>query len=355
MNYCSYTGELVEELGFTIDKPLMSNHKGFAFISQKSQSIQCPVFVKLSIGTDDEEKVMNDVPKHTNLVQILRHERLNKASIEWKTTMENEYKKRCYLTVTEALEPYDQYLSDKKIQKLSGRSKLKILCHTMIGIMKGLKELHKKNIIHGDLSIWNIMFRKSNIVLEDDFELYDAVITDMNSSFSLIHSIAGGVGRTRPFVCEDDWFMTKKMDCFSIGVLFAHYLKLIMTGDEWFMIVVTDTIENKKCHNMISKYMNESRGKFDSVFGEEYAACFSHLKSIIEGCMITGSAKRMSTREVWDRLQTIHEEIRKTTMQPSKKERTPLSDITRQLGSTFDTAQKDHKTQNRLSLVAMRI
>lgn len=329
-NYCSSIAEILQELGFTINRELMHNSKCFAFISQKSQSTQYPVFVKLSIGTVDEEKVMSEVPKHMNLVQILKHERVNKAPIEWKTKMESEiqvkYAKMCYLTVTETLVSFDQYLSYSKIQKLSGGSKLKILCHLMIGIMKGVKELHRKTIIHGDLSIWNVMFRKSNIVVENDFELHDAVIIDMNCSYSLTHSITGTIGRTRPFVCGDDFLINTAMDIFSIGVLFAHYLKLMLTGDECFIQPVTNTIENQKCHSMISKYMNEAYETFSSVFGEEYAPCFNHLKAIIGGCMINDWRQRMSMSDAWKHLQNINKEISRSTVQP-EKETTSLSDI----------------------------
>jgi len=65
------------------------------------------MFVKLSIGTADEKKVMNAVPTHVNLVKILRHEIIEKAPIKWRETIErDEHKKLCYLTVTEMLESY---------------------------------------------------------------------------------------------------------------------------------------------------------------------------------------------------------------------------------------------------------
>ena len=99
----------------------------------------------------------------------------------------------------------------------------------------------------------------------------------MNSSYSFDHSISGSIGSTLPFTCEEDMWVTRGMDSFAIGILFAHYLKLIMTGDEWFLNPSSANFSNKKCHEMILQYVNESYDAFISSFGQQYATCVAFI------------------------------------------------------------------------------
>lgn len=325
-NYLSIN-EIVKMINYKIERQLVCNDRCFAFLSHTLGGED--VFVKLSIGTKVEEKVMKDVPKHSNLVYIVKHECISIAPIGWKAILENhESKKICYITVTEPLEPYNNYLNYGKIQKLSGSSKLRILTHLMMGVIKGVQELHKNKIVHGDLSLANIMFRKTGNEVEQGFELKDAVITDMNCCYSMKHCMTGSIGSTRPFICDEDLFVTYEMDCFSIGVLLAHYLKLMITGNIWFSIPVTNAVENKKCHNLILKFIGDTQQDFVSVFGIENVACFSHIKKLIEGCMVIPSHERLTTRDIMIHMRHICRIIRNNNKSQSKHERRPLEDIT---------------------------
>jgi phage terminase small subunit len=85
-------------------------------------------------------------------------------------------------------------------------------------------------------------------------------------------------------------------------VLLAHYLKLILTGNEWFIHPFSANFSNEACHKMILKFIQESDVLFASVFGEQYSIYYNEYQAIIEGCMIEDAFERIDIIEVWKKL-----------------------------------------------------
>lgn len=134
------------------------------------------------------------------------------------------------------------------------------------------------------------------IVLENHFELYDAVVIDMNGSYSSIHSTTM-IAYKKSYTYEKEEFkFDERRDTFAIGVLFAQYLKLILTGDEEFMKSFSKFEDYRQ---EILDFVRDMRTyeMFLSHFGRDYANCFKYLKAIVKGSLSKG-CHRMNMKKI---------------------------------------------------------
>lgn len=161
-----------------------------------------------------ESKFISGI-KHPNLVRIY-----SSGEINGKAYIEMEYFKSRTL---------NEFISRKKQIKMS------VFYSLAAQIAEGLSALHKKNIIHRDLSYGNILINDKNEVKITDFGLIK--ILPENTQFSKITQLtaAGNTFGTLYFMSPeqlDGQDMGKESDIFSFGVNLYYMLtgKLPFTG-----------------------------------------------------------------------------------------------------------------------------
>ncbi|KAL9655968.1 hypothetical protein ABK040_007589 [Willaertia magna] len=241
------------------------------------------VFLKLSMGRLENvslmERIVKENIRHSNISTIFRY-----GVISHKTLFENPYlnllkvispndfsnyklninnstlqSNDIYYTIQECLVKREQYLNE--ILKEVKLVKL-LLIKLFYDCLFGVKFLNQLNIMHCDLSMQNILFRKCNFnnfqgyyhgkLLKylkkylNQFIIYDAVIIDLNnahfiSDSSKLRNITTNLFITEPY-CPLIRSFTEHHDLFSLGIIFAEYLKFILDGNYKFNFEVGDTV-----------------------------------------------------------------------------------------------------------------
>ena len=92
--------------------------------------------------------------------------------------------------------------------------------HILLGVGKGLKYLHEKNVVHRDLTAHNILLDESNPPLPKIADFGNSRVTSTNPIYECDSS---GFPGTRlympPEACNDDGRSSPKLDIFSFGHL----------------------------------------------------------------------------------------------------------------------------------------
>ncbi|KAL9655475.1 hypothetical protein ABK040_011870 [Willaertia magna] len=143
-----------------------------------------------------------------------------------------------YYTICEKLEDKSVYFELLTTQK-SLKVQFMLLLTFFKACLKGLQYLHKElNIVHGDLSIENILFRPvlSNSDKSGNVKNYDPVIIDFDFS-EFINSKPANNFRpgTFPYQHVLEVEDLRQRDLYSLGIIFAEYIRFLMEGEEKFL------------------------------------------------------------------------------------------------------------------------
>ncbi|KAL9654408.1 hypothetical protein ABK040_010435 [Willaertia magna] len=243
------------------------------------------VFLKLSTGRLENvslmEKIVKENIRYPNISTIFRY-----GVISHKTLTENPYlnllkgispddfskleincnenlQYNIYYTIQEPLVKKEQYQNEIKQKEV--KTIMVLLIKLFYDCLFGLKFLNNLNIMHCDLSMQNILFRKSNLnniqgyyhgkilkylknltTVNDELVIYDAVLIDLNNAHfisdnSYVKRESTTVYVTEPY-CPSVHSFTEHHDLFSLGIIFAEYLKFILTGNYKFNMDAKDTV-----------------------------------------------------------------------------------------------------------------
>ncbi|KAL9649435.1 hypothetical protein ABK040_016217 [Willaertia magna] len=248
------------------------------------------IFLKLSIGRLENvslmEKIVKENIRHPNISTIFRY-----GVISHKTLTSNPYlnllksispddfskleincndnlQSDIYYTIQEPLVKKEQYQNE--IKKKEVKTIMILLIKLFYDCLFGIKFLNNLNIMHCDLSMQNILFRKSNLnhiqgyyhgkvlkylknltTINNQLVIYDAVLIDLNNAHFIsdyshpVYRKSTTVYGTEPY-CPSVHSFTEHHDLFSLGIIFAEYLKFILTGNYKFNADTKDTAEYMK-------------------------------------------------------------------------------------------------------------
>ena len=194
-----------------------------------------------------KEESKEDLDKIKNVIKII-----SSINSDYIIKYINSFiKNNCFVVVTEYYEEItlrqliNKYKKDKKLMNQ------KLVYHIIKEVSLGLKEIHNKNIIHGNLTPDNLYFTKDNKLKLGNFGIfsklsnYNEYITSKNNYYNYLS----------PEFIKDET-ITNKVDIWALGCIIYE----ICTLDYCF-----------DCNNIIglhNKIINEKNGKINLKFYE---------------------------------------------------------------------------------------
>ena len=154
------------------------------------------------------------------------------------------------------------YNLKKFIQHYSDKSELikeKIIYDIIIQICLGLKELHKNNIIHRNLTPNNIILDKNNKIKIAGF----SVIKELNPNVNYLKDMVGTSHYMAPEISKGEKY-NQKVDIYSLGCILYELLTL----NEYYV----DSVIDEKPITIPEVYNSKWQEIIDSLLNKDYNA-----------------------------------------------------------------------------------
>ena len=175
--------------------------------------------------------------------------------------------------------------------------------HILLGVGKGLRHLHEKNVLHRDLTAWNVLLDQSNPPIPKIADFGNSHVTNINPIYERDSSVGfpGTLLYMPPEACKKNGRHSNKLDIFSFGHLSLFVCTQMFPSD------LLDSTYARNCEDGTEEICGRSEvdGRqmyFAKLDDEQYHP----LRALMYKCLDNNPAKRPSASEVICELNEIH-------------------------------------------------
>lgn len=193
------------------------------------------------------------------------------------------------------------------------RPSLRAKMQVALTLIKGLKQMHDKDLIHNDLKPENVVLSKRLNSKLIDFGF--SRVTDEGGSFKSDYSVGGSVFYAAPEIIpyldpeyEGQYIYTKASDIYALG----YILRFIFSGKEHFNLPENENkmIEKKVQSEYVFKFIEKVKNGWIPDLNDNSSLFADRMNELIRDCFNPNPKDRPSIDKLYRRFTTILKELK---------------------------------------------